>query len=794
MHFAHQTLALPSTLTPSQRGRRPTVSWGDTLHPNQAPPPPVFFTNNIPVNAFVALCQGGTSGVAHAKRLSESALTGPSSGGLPPSVPSAGRLGAVHRTGALALLSCRRPVSPQKSTASHVSPPGPAGVTPSGLHAREGVPPGPDGAEDAAPDPAEEADLHPLPARRVDCYGLLHVNRLPSSSVFLEEPRAPRPRRRSNLSTTTLDLYPQLDSCSVLSRDTGTIDLHSARQHSSCTTQCGDFTTTPSDPHVPRRGSCLSCASKKSSTSSDSPGTPSLPVRLACYRSSTRSLPALPPARDVSSPTQPASPTASMDTAHFLPTPAPPPEGPPRCGAASAEAVRVMLWVLLPSFLGVLLVGVLVGTVLNTRAPGSVLWALQSQQGASVHTTCQAWQNATACPAPVPSAGVHDAQWTGLHPRAGGSVAIGSYEPICSALYMALILTFHLLLFRGSWGWVSWAVSGGLCLARTGAALAVWWFSDPLSSDLMPLLGGMIVTLMLECLGHNALRPPAHRIMRSCGQVARGLLALSFATILPYCTWYVMGALMYGGVSVNSYAVLFGSTFVFGSVSVLQSLLFARLPHFPIEACLLLRYSTEVGLLFPRRQYISSLDTNKEVVLASLVSSLGELGKGVVVAVCRKWRAQRAARAGDPTDVERQHALDAAEVVSSIVGEQVSVWASFVGNLVLDPLLFSTVGPPTHRHTLLGACGIFLVQEAFELVSDAGILLVVFLLHRTNRLPFNELRRAPGFRWAVVGTTLAVCGVMASVGFTIRWGCLSCLLRAQGYVCDTACHEGHALW
>ena len=689
------------------------------------------------------------------------------------------------------------------------------------------VAPGSHEAEDCSPGPAKSAHLEPMPVpTRSDCYGLLSarpLSRQPSTSSHRSDSPSPRSRRSFVLWEPDLSppLPPHASYTSISPRENGPLDpIHSDRQRSSDSTAC--HLPSPSDPlpHVPSHRSSIGASSSRQPSKVDleSPdlkvsgvgghGSPEPPGSYEC-RPSARSLPNR--ASSLGTSSHPVSPS-SCPTDDFpnVQQSLGPPEPRRACAPGGcAEVLPVLLWMVLHSFVGVLLVGVLMGTTITTRAQGSLIWSLLSHQRAGVHTGCSAWRNATWCPAigtdadtggpGTAAAGASargadtdtftsdDAHWTPLHSRAGGSVAIGLWQPPCAVIYMALIVNLHALLFAKSWTWRSWGVSLALFLVRTVTVLVSWWLSDPLESDFMPLLGGMIVTMLLECVGHNAARPPAHRVMRSGAEVAMGLLALGLATFLPYGVWYVMGALLYGGVSVNSYLVLFASTFVFGCISVCQSLLFSRLPHFPIEACLLLRYGLEVGLLFPRRQYISSLDTSKEVVLASLMSSVGELGKGVVVAAYRRWRAQRMARAGRVAEAERQRALAVVDMVASVVGEQVSVWASFVGALVLDPVLFTTSGAPTQALTLGGALGVFLIQEAFEVVSDAGVLGAAFRLHRADRLPVGRLRRAPRFQWALVGTALTACGAMASVGFTVRWGCLSCLLRAQGYPCALDC-------
>ena len=511
-----------------------------------------------------------------------------------------------------------------------------------------------------------------------------------------------------------------------------------------------------------------------------------------------------------------------------------------------AKVLPVFGWLLLCSFLGVLLVGVLVATTITTRDPGSILWSLWSRQRSDVRTTCSAWHNLTSCPAPGTVTGpgpptgtgnvTHNANWTVLHGGiAGGYAALSSWEVTCIVTLSAMILLLNRLLFSRSWTWQSWCVSALLFLVRAGVAVLCWWRSDPLASDFMPLLAGVLLSMLLECLGRNALRPRADRVMQSWRQLALGTVALCMATFLPYGTWYTMGTLIYGGVSMNPYGAVVASTAFYGCVSVVQSLLFSHLPQFPVEACLLLRYALEVCLLFPRRQFIATLETNKEVVMASLVSSLGELGKGLAVSGYRSWRSRQLARKVrplcppprgplctpvhllrapalrplcrspvcptstavvyacappvqvHPADADWNSTIALVDTVSSILAEQVSIWAAFVGGLTMDPRLFATAGEPTAALTLGGACRAFLIQEAFEIVSDTAVLGAALLADGVNGRRLGTVRHAARSRWLWAGTAFTACGAMASLGYVLRWGCLSCHFRAQGYLCDVRC-------
>lgn len=379
-----------------------------------------------------------------------------------------------------------------------------------------------------------------------------------------------------------------------------------------------------------------------------------------------------------------------------------------------------------------------------------------------------------------------DTAYTNLAYKAGGPKMVIAYQPIVIFFFTLLYCLLLRLLFleRCPIKFLRRSYAILTCIAIT--FVVHWWFEKPMMMNAFhyTLGASFLAVLCMAYLNHNC--TTSMKVMSKNREGIAGMASVFVTVVCSHSVPIALGIMTERSIDLNPLVViLISNTFVVVAGRILMKLL-SICEGLPDLFTTWLVIVLQLFCFTAQREYITGLQTLGKVSLVSGGQALFDICRHVIVCHMRKRRLQLKRKKGLVKGVDRIEMLLATDLITDISTEILSLIISMLRTLACDPRIF-VVAIPYSSHNLQNEINSFLIQLVFEIATSVCIIGITIAVFKERKLPFHKTIGGKNLHSFLVIVCVTACAQFISIGWTVRWGCLSCKHRLDGYFCPLSC-------
>lgn len=440
--------------------------------------------------------------------------------------------------------------------------------------------------------------------------------------------------------------------------------------------------------------------------------------------------------------------------------------------------VTLLLHLIIPPFGSVLLLSMVMFPLYTTRDTGNLLWSSIVNGQESVQTECETWINMTTCRV--------GEDYTELANMAGGARALSTIQVMyLSGLLLMYYSALRMVFLDRCNPKLFWWVYGFFIYVWI-IFFIHWYWKEPMLLYI-PYYGMACAIFAILCFAFMNQNCESHKkVMREPKEVLNGIGCALVVAVGSMSALIIIGAFTSRKININPFIVILVSNLL---ISLCSRIILSFLKHcknFPTSLCTWLTIVYEITCFTAQRDYIASLGNLGDVFVVSLAQTFFEISKCIIVLVLRKRKVCKKRTEGRLEDAKRYEIIISIDFLTDIVAEFLGLVVSTLRSISCDPRLF-VVSLPFVQYSLHQEISSFAIQMALELFSDVCIIAITLRIFRDQPLPFDKLKTVEDWSSLLTVVTITVCTLFIEVQWLTRRGCISCVLRNEGYSCPSNC-------